>query len=163
MLEEKKIELFQEGAIVKMTADMCKQYCSTLADFYFKNVKSCSFTEEFVYAQAVDKINELVSYIQQGKAFAFGYLVEDKLIGYIWGYLYKFREEQRIYINEIHVLEKWRSHGIGKFLLDEIEKEAKMHKIKALYIHAEADNEKAIKLYQKAGYKEERIQLRKGL
>lgn len=108
-------------------------------------------------------MKELASYLKEGKALVFGYFVNKELVGYVWGYLHKFREEQRIYINEIHVLEKWRSQGIGKQLLDEMEKEAVLRRLKALYIHAEADNEKAVKLYQKEGFKIERIQLRKPL
>lgn len=150
-------------AIVKITADMYEKYHDTLADYYYKNMKSCAFTDGYTQEEANEKINELASYIREEKAFVFGCLFENELIGYVWSYLHKFREEQRIYVSEIHVSEEWRSHGIGRSLLQEVEKEAKANNIKALYIHVEAGNEVAIRLYESEGFKLERVQLRKAL
>lgn len=163
MPDKKTVEKHTGGVMVKMTADLCEQYHSTLAEYYYKNMKACDFTETYTYAVAESKMKELATYLKEGKALVFGYFVDKELVGYIWGYLHRFREEQRIYVSEIYVLEKWRSQGIGKQLLNEIEKEAEVRRIKALYIHAEAGNERAIKLYKKEGFKIERLQLRKSL
>lgn len=66
-------------------------------------------------------------------------------------------------MNEIHVAEAYRNRGIGKQLLHAIECLAKERGYGALYIHAEGNNDGAIRLYQNEGYEIERIQLRKEL
>ena len=92
-----------------------------------------------------------------------GVFDSDELIGYVWAYEHTFREEIRIYVNEIHVDEAYRNRGIGKQLLSAVENLARGRGYKALYIHAEGDNDGAIRLYQNEGYEIERVQLRKAL
>ena len=59
--------------------------------------------------------------------------------------------------------EAYRNRGIGKQLLSAVENLAKELGYKALYIHAEGNNDGAIRLYQNEGYAIERVQLRKQL
>ena len=85
------------------------------------------------------------------------------LVGFLWAYENLFREEVRVYVSEIHVDVTYRNRGIGKRLLSAVEGLARQQGYGALYIHAEGDNEKVIRLYQNEGYKIERVQLRKAL
>lgn len=101
----------------------------------------------------------------QGKQFCdkFININGDKIIGYAWAYVYPFRQEERIYFNEMHVLDEYRSHGIGSRFLQCIENEGRERGLPAIYFHTEGHNEKAIKLYLRKGYEIERLQFRKAL
>ena len=68
-----------------------------------------------------------------------------------------------MYVSEIRVKEEFRNHGIGAELLRLVEDKAKEMGIRAMYLHAEANNTKGLKLYKRLGFNEERIQLRKYL
>lgn len=105
----------------------------------------------------------MIEHVANGTAMVFGALNGDELVGYLWAYEHPFREEVRVYVNEIHVDEACRGKGIGRELLKAVEDTAREHGYKAMYIHAEGDNEKVIRLYQHEGYTIERVQLRKVL
>ena len=117
----------------------------------------------FSYKDAELKINSLIEHVTDGSALVFGVFEKEYLIGYVWAYEHAFREEVRIYVNEIHVDEHYRNRGVGKQLLSAVERVARRHGYSALYIHAEGDNDGAIRLYKNEGYVIERVQLRKAL
>lgn len=79
----------------------------------------------------------------------------------MWAYLHRFREENRLYVNEIRIREDWRGKGYGKALLKLIEDKSKEKGLSAVYLHAEANNLGALKFYHNMGYVVERIQFRK--
>ena len=87
----------------------------------------------------------------------------EELVGFVWAYPHQFRDEVRVYVNEIHVAEPYRGRGAGKQLLSAVESMAKSRGYGAIYLHAEGDNEGAISLYRSLGYEIERVQFRKGL
>ena len=105
----------------------------------------------------------MIEYVTDGSAMVFGMFDSMEMIGFVWAYEHPFREEIRVYVNEIHVDEPYRNRGVGKLLLQAVERMAKERGIRALYIHAEGNNDGAIRLYQNEGYKVERVQLRKAL
>lgn len=146
-----------------LNRELCLKYKERLTSFYYSNIKSCSFMYSFTYKEAERKIEGLIEHVSNGSAMVYGVFDSDELIGYVWAYEHTFREEIRIYVNEIHVDETYRNRGIGKQLLSSVENLAKSKGYGALYIHAEGDNDGAIRLYQKEGYEIERIQLRKRL
>lgn len=119
--------------------------------------------DSFTYKDAEQKINGLIEHVSNGSAIVYGVFDGEDLIGYVWAYEHSFREEIRIYVNEIHVAEAYRNRGIGKQLLYAIKNMAKERGYGALYIHAEGNNDGAIRLYQNEGYVVERVQLRKAL
>ena len=119
--------------------------------------------DSFSYKDAELKIENLIGHVADGSAMVFGVFDNEELIGYVWAYRHQFREEVRVYVNEIHVAEPYRGRGVGKQLLYAVESLAKERGYGALYIHAEGNNEGAISLYRNQGYKIERVQLRKGL
>lgn len=146
-----------------LNREQCLKYKERLTRFYYSNIKSCSFMDSFTYKDAEQKIDGLIEHVSNGSAIVYGVFDSENLIGYVWAYEHPFREEVRIYVNEIHVAEAYRNRGIGKQLLHAIECLAKERGYGALYIHAEGNNDGAIRLYQNEGYEIERIQLRKEL
>lgn len=149
--------------IKKFSADVAEKNFATLTDYYYKNSKACSCMDSFVREDAEAKIKSMIAHIADGSAIVYGCLDGDELLGYIWAYRISFRDEDRVYVSVVHVSEKCRGQGMGHLLLAAVEAEAREMGVPALYIHAEADNAGAIRLYEREGYRMERVQLRKPL
>lgn len=148
---------------VLLDREQCMRHKNRLAEFYYSNIRSCSYLDGFSYGDAELKIDSMIEHVTDGSAMVFGMFDSTNLIGYVWAYEHPFREEVRVYVSEIHVDETYRNRGVGKQLLQAVERMAKGRGIGALYIHAEGDNEGAIRLYGKEGFVVERVQLRKAL
>ena len=146
-----------------LNREQCLMYKERLTEFYYSNIKSCSFMDCFTYKDAEQKIVGLMEHVSNGSAMVYGVFDNEDLVGYVWAYEHPFREEIRVYVNEIHVDEAYRNRGVGKQLLSTVESMARSKGYGALYIHAEGNNEGAIRLYQNEGYEIERVQLRKVL
>ncbi len=146
-----------------LNREQCLKYKERLTSFYYSNIKTCAYMGSFTYKDAEQKMDGLIEHVSNGSAIVYGVYDSEDLIGYVWAYEHPFREEIRMYVNEIHVDETYRNRGIGKQLLSSVENLARGRGYKALYIHAEGDNDGAIRLYQNEGYEIERVQLRKAL
>lgn len=144
-----------------LTVEKAEKNKEKLARFYYENVKSCSCMERFSLDDAFVKMGSLISHISDHTAIAYGAFDRHELVGFIWAYSYPFREEQRIYVNEIRVMNEYRNQGIGAELLRVIEERTKAMGIRTIYLHAEASNSEAINFYKSNGYEEERVQLKK--
>lgn len=145
----------------KMTVEDAENGFQTLAEYYFSNSSSCSCLEHFSFHEAEEKIRNMIDHLMNGTAYVYGCFDGKTILGYIWAYEMQFREEHRIYISEVHVDQKHRGKGIGTALLEAVETEAIKRGIPALYIHTESNNSDAIRLYERYGFRIERIQLRK--
>lgn len=146
-----------------LNREQCSKYKERLTSFYYSNIKTCAYMDSFTYKDAEQKIEGMIEHVSNGSAMVYGVFDNEDLVGYVWAYEHPFREETRVYVNEIHVDEAYRNRGIGKQLLSAVENLAKELGYKALYIHAEGNNDGAIRLYQNEGYAIERVQLRKQL
>lgn len=146
---------------ILLNREKCLKYRSRLSEFYYLNMKLCSYMHSFSYKDAELKIDSMIEHVSNGSAIVYGKFDKENLIGFVWAYEHPFREEVRVYVNEIHVDEAYRGKGIGRELLKAVEDTAREHGYKAMYIHAEGNNERAIRLYQHEGYMIERAQLRK--
>ena len=146
-----------------LNRELCLRYKNRLCEFYYSNSRSCSCMGSFSHKDAELKIDSLIEHVTDGSAWVFGVFDKENLIGYVWAYEHPFREELRVYVNEIHVDELYRNKGVGKQLLSAVESMARQRGYSALYIHAEGNNDGAIRLYKNEGYVIERIQLRKPL
>ncbi len=149
--------------IVPITAEMAEKYRGEIAQLYFENVSSNAFHEHFTYTEAYEKMDDLISHLKDNTAIVYGAFENDDLTAFIWAYVHQFREENRMYVSEIRVKEEYRKHGIGKEMLGLVEDKAKELGLSAIYLHAEAGNKDARRLYEECGYIEERIQMRKPL
>ena len=144
--------------IEPLTPNLVLKYKKEITQFYYDNMQTCSCLEHFTFEEAGYKIEGLADYLKNKTCVAYGLFREEEICGYIWAYPHHFREENRMYVNEIRIKDGYRNKGYGKSLLQLVEMG-----IGALYIHAEADNPEAIRLYESAGYIAERVQLRKEL
>lgn len=146
-----------------LNREQCLKYKERLTSFYYSNIKTCAYMGSFTYKDAEQKMDGLIEHVSNGSAIVYGVYDSEDLIVYVWAYEHPFREEIRMYVNEIHVDEAYRNRGIGKNLLSAVENQARERGYGALYIHAEGENDGAIRLYQNEGYVIERVQLRKAL
>ncbi len=156
--------MFEKIDVVRLSKEQCEYFRQALASLYFDNVRSHSYTTSFAFSDAEDKTSEMINYVGRDSAVVFGGIDESgKLVGFIWAYSSAFRDEPRLYISAIQVDAACRGRGLGTKLLRAVEEEAGNMKLTALYIHAEAHNKDAIKLYEREGYLPERVQLRKSV
>ncbi len=144
-----------------LDSETAEAYRKEIARFYYDNVRSNAFLGHYTYEEAYEKIGSLIDHLANGTAIAYGAFEKEELCGFIWAYRHQFREEERMYVSEIRVKAEYRNRGIGTELLRLVEGKAKEMGIRAMYLHAEAWNIDARRLYEANGYKEERIQLRK--
>ena len=146
-----------------LTKNTVLKYRESLAHYYYNNSITCSAAFDSNYNQAEQKIMELANYLSENKAVSYGAFEEGKLVGYVWAYEHVFRDERRMYVSELHVQEQYRGNRIGHTLLKLVEEEAKKRHLPSLYIHTEASNKGAWRLYEREGFILERIQLCKSL
>lgn len=147
--------------IESLTAEIVLKYKKEITQCYYDNLRACSCLEHFSFEEAALKIDGFVNHLRNNTCIAYGLFQEDEICGYIWAYPHRFREEDRMYINEVRIKEEYRNKGYGKALLKLVEERAIEMGIDALYIHAEANNPGSIRLYEAVGYVAERVQLRK--
>ena len=146
-----------------MTVAEAEASFQTLTDYYFSNSRSCSCLEHFTVEEAAEKIRSMIEHMADDSAIVFGVFDRQTLLGYLWAYEVHFREEWRVYVSEVHVDPCLRGQGFGTALLEAVEAEAVARSIPSLYIHTEASNTGAIRLYERFGFQMERVQLRKAL
>lgn len=138
----------------------CEKYQKEITCYIYESVKNAAFEESFVVEQASQKYQELLDYIGKEKTIIFGAFEEQKLIGFLWAYPYPFRDDkERLYVSILHVDSKYRNKHYGESLLRKVEDAAARLGYGAVYLHVEAQNQGALRFYDRAGYKKERIQL----
>lgn len=160
-MQHKNMERWNEPVLLSREA--CLRNKERLTAFYDSNMKLCSYMDGFSHRDAELKIEGMTEHVSNGTAMVFGMFDGDELIGFVWAYEHFFRTEKRVYVNEIHVDKRYRHRGIGRRLLTAVEDMARRLGYGAIYLHAEGNNEGAIRLYESEGFEKERVQLRKGL
>ena len=146
-----------------LTVEQSLKYKSEITQFYFDNVRANQLYECYTLQEAEAKIDSFIDHLEKDECLAFGAFDCDKIVGFIWAYKHSFREERRMYVNEIRVREEYRGRGIGSELLKSVEEKSKELGIDVIYLHAEGNNSGSRVFYDRCGYIEERIQFRKEL
>ena len=82
-------------------------------------------------------------------------LNQSKAVGALIGhFLYQDQKVSEFEILHIAVLPEYRNQGLGRMILEELEKQLKsIEKSVKIFLEASAANKFAIKLYEKLGYK----------
>ena len=148
--------------IKKLSSYDCDTFRQELTQYIYESNNHCEYINNYSLDEADTKVSEMKEYIQNEKAIVYGAVENEKLMGFVWGYTYPFREDtNRLYVSIIHVSNACRSRGIGKQLLSALETEAKKIGYSAIFLHTEAFNTGAIHFYEREGFLKERIQLAK--
>lgn len=103
-------------------------------------------------------IENMETYLNDKSAIIICPYVENKIVGFIWGY---YISNKKIHINYFSVLGKYRNNGFGTKLIKKIISDNKDSKLELL---VKKDNAKAINFYTKngfikEGYSEEKIKM----
>ena len=100
-----------------------------------------------------EKAIELHLYKETG--FNIYLLNQSKAVGALIGhFLYQDQKVSEFEILHIAVLPEYRNQGLGRMILEELEKQLKsIEKSVKIFLEASAANKFAIKLYEKLGYK----------
>lgn len=116
------------------------------------NIYKCFFD---LLKQDNRKVNELLNrmeeFIDNESAIIYVSMANNSVVGFIWGYVI---EERKIHINYFAVLNEYRGRKIGYNLLNTMMTMNKNYNFELL---ANVDNERAIKLYKKMGFKNAKI------
>lgn len=91
-------------------------------------------------------IENMETYLNDKSAIVICSYVENKIVGFIWGY---YISNKKIHINYFSVLGKYRNNGFGTKLIKKIISDNKDSKIELL---VKKDNAKAINFYTKNGF-----------
>ncbi len=81
-------------------------------------------------------------------------LIEKKIVGYIilaFGYSFEYGGRDA-FIDEIFLIDSYRGMGIGKLAMDYVFSEARGLGVKAIHLEVEKHNDRAIRLYEGAGF-----------
>lgn len=110
-----------------------------------------------------EKQELLDGYIKQGSAIVVGAINDDTLTGFLWLYKHDFLGEPRLHINQIAVSIRFRGKGIGKQLIQEAEKQAKLTGIETIDLFVSETNAGVVNMYIGMGYETERRYMKKSL
>jgi ribosomal protein S18 acetylase RimI-like enzyme len=79
--------------------------------------------------------------------------INDKIVGYVFGFIEKDAYGSRGYIEDIFVTKDAQGKGIASMLKDKFLEILKKKKVKYCRIDVNPENKKAIKVYQRWGFK----------
>lgn len=108
------------------------------------------------------KIEGLIKYSSEGKAVTIGAFADEKMVGFLWGYLLDTPFERVFHIAYIAIDEEYRHKGIGTDLLNEVYAYVeKYDDINSVELIVGAKNDNALKFYCKNGFTIDRYMCKK--
>lgn len=107
------------------------------------------------------KIDGLIIYLEEGKAYTLGAFVNNTMIGFLWGYPVTGPFETVFHIAYIAVAKNARRQGIGKILMEKIDCIVKELSLDHIELIVGNNNYDAIEFYNSIGYETNRLVLRK--
>ncbi len=122
-----------------------------------REIKDARMIIEFGREAGLEDINQwikwekLQQFLDSNVHVAFGAfsLADSKLVGMIVG---GFEEEGRLWIEALAVHPSWRKKGIGRTLIQKLEKIGKQHDYRALFVDVDDDNYEGLAFYRKIGF-----------
>jgi len=135
------------------------QFLELFAENTRGHEKKRAITDDYIKSKA----EEILKYLETGRALLFSAFDDDKIIGFLWAYPRIFFDEQRIYINSMIIKSDYRGKGLGRLLISKLEEYAKQMNIFIIDVSTASFKTDAIKFYEDLGFESERVQLRKEL
>jgi ribosomal protein S18 acetylase RimI-like enzyme len=106
-----------------------------------------------------EKIDSLISYLKDGRALLIVYILEKKLVGFLWACKLNVNNTERLHLLYFAVLPQYQKNGIGKLLITAAEEKARDMDISLVELNVTVQNESARQFYLNNGYISERITL----
>lgn len=125
--------------------DKTERYALTLEENTFEIINETAF---------VRAKKAITGYLPNGfntKSHEFYNIIEnEKVVGYVW--VKVVEEKKSAFLYEIYLKEEFRSKGIGKKVMIELESHLANRKIAFFRLHVFGNNEHAISLYNNLGF-----------
>ena len=115
------------------------------------------FTESSL--RTIEVMQNLELFLENETAIVGGHIIDEKLVSFIWCHERNFGGTRRLHISYFIVDENYRGRGLSKDLLNFSKEKAEKLNIQLIDLNVEPENETAIKVYKKAGFKTEKLQL----
>ena len=146
-----------------MIKQLNAQDASELRDTIYNFLEMCFIsTFKKTDKQLIEtKLDGLVKYVKEGKAYLFGAFCEKQMLGFLWGYPVSSPFETVFHIAYISVSENGRRQGIGRNLILAAENQANIIGISKVELIVGANNNSALSFYKKMNYEIDRITLSK--
>ena len=142
--------------IRKATIDDVEYNKDTLIKYFYELLE----VQEINYkkSKAEENYDCMKRFIMDGSANIFCAFEQKKILGFIWCYEIK---PQIFHINYFYVTKEKRNIGIGQKLIDMVYEYAKECNIKEIELLVDVNNVLAKRKYERNGFKEEKIKMKK--
>ena len=135
-------------------------YHDKMVDLLQQSFKQ-SFPNKTIEIQEFDnRLKKLKEYLAEGKTKVFSVIEEDSLCGFIWFFI---KDSNAIHINHFSINKDARGKGIGRKLIEAVEKFAFENQIDEIELLVTMSNDEAIGFYKKNNFKTERLVMKKRL
>lgn len=126
-------------------------------------VTNFEISEDYAIRLAAEKNNNLKNNLEIENCNLIGSFSNNRLVGFVWFFDYKYFGEARIHINQIVIDENYQRQGIASELLNKVEKFAQSLNIKYIDLNVSENNKIALEMYLKNDFQTERRHLLKEL
>lgn len=120
-----------------------------------------NLNEEDIKSEVASSVERLMKHINDDNTYVIGVHSDDYLIGFLWCYGIKRITRNVIHISHIIIDEPFRSLGIGKLLLKQVEIIAKKCNVTSIDLFTSISNANAIGFYEKNNYEISRVLMSK--
>lgn len=144
-----------------LSKEKCIENKYRIGELLYLNDKAHDYTESCTLQESMEEVEDMINYIEDDKADVFCAYNDDNIIGLIWGFPFKFRDEQRFHIKAMVVDPVYRKRGLSQLLLSKIEEAARKRSINVIDTYVDWSNKKAIGAYEKFGLSFDRVLVRK--
>lgn len=149
--------------ISKISSEDCTKNKNAIAELLFLNDKAHDYTESCTIDESIEEVENMITYIDANKADVFCAFDDDLIIGLIWAFPLRFRDELRMHIKAMVVNPEYRRQGLAQKLLMEVDKASLARRITVVDTYVDWSNIKARCAYEKHGLVPDRILVRKKL
>lgn len=149
--------------ICRLTIQEIDDYQSDIADMLRQSFEKSFPNDRYDSMIFYDRIEKLKTYMRADKAIVIGIKEDNHLLGFIWFFEKVIPGGNVIHINHFVVHEKYRALGLGRALIEEVEKHAKRQGVSQIELFVTKDNVDAVRFYEKRDFKIERFVMTKRL
>jgi N-acetylglutamate synthase-like GNAT family acetyltransferase len=146
----------KKEAISKINFSVRKAKASDVNEIYSLGLKTgeLEFSTEFPFHEKAE-LKEFISHPSENILLVA--IVEKKLVGFLYAKILSRRGDGWCMLDNIAVLKKYRDHGIGLSILNELYRELKKKRIFYVQILEEVHHKKTREFWKHRGFKEKKI------
>lgn len=147
--------------ILRLNKDNYHEYISNIFSLLEETILLDYFDNEIDRGYIDNRFNSLNQYLEDESAIVFIAVENGHFLGWAWTYKIERPIGKRLHIGEFAVDGNYRGKGIGKALLEEVNKYAAKYGYNALDLMVSVSNISATNFYKNNGFETERLLMRK--